>query len=468
MFRRQFVSALSSPLAVPLIAAPRPRPNILFITSDDLGLELGCYGEKLIETPHLDRLASTGVRFQTAYVVQASCSPSRSGMFTGLYPHANGQYGLVNSGHKLHDHLHQATIPAVLKKAGYRTGIIGKLHVAPEETFPFDTRYTNSADTRKVRDVTARATEFLNARTEGPFFLMLNYSDPHAFRKPDNPNDWYFPPQVDGLPARPIQPGPQTLFQFQQIDTAGQRERTANYYNAIKRLDDGIGMLMTALEKSGRVDDTVVIFCGDHGPPFARGKTTCYEAGLRVPFVVRWPGVSQSAVSPAMVSTVDIAPTIYDAAGVKAPVDVHGRSLRPVLRSPRANWRRYLAAEFHMHGAKPVYPRRAIRDDRFKLIHNLLAGTGKPSPVIDGDRAYSWSQEDRYKGTPIRRAFDTFADPPEFELYDLQADPIEFNNLADKPEHRGARDRLVKVLHKWRVDTNDPCLDPAFVTRLVG
>jgi N-sulfoglucosamine sulfohydrolase len=427
---------------------------------------LSSYGETLIRTPHLDRLADSGVRFRTAYVVQASCSPSRSGMFTGLYPHANGQYGLVNTGHKLHDHLYKATIPSVLKRAGYRTGIIGKLHVAPEDTFPFDARQTISADTRQVRRVAARAAEFWSQGGADPFFLMVNFSDPHAFRRSPNSTEWYFPPQVDGLPQKPIAPGPETLFRFQQIDTEGQRERTANYYNAIQRLDDGIGMLMAELEKGRHLDNTLVVFCGDHGPPFARGKTTCYESGLRVPFLVRWPGVSRPGVSGAMASTVDIAPTIFDAAGVESPVEMHGRSLRSAVRNPASRGRRYLAAEFHMHGSTPVYPRRAIRDDRYKLIHNLLAGKAKPSTGIDGDRAYPWSRDPRYDGTPVRAAFDTFADPPEFELYDLRDDPIEFVNLAGKAQSASIERRMKEAIHQWRVETRDPCLDPAFLPRL--
>ncbi|MEZ5404411.1 MAG: sulfatase [Bryobacteraceae bacterium] len=466
MLRRHLLAA--APAFVRSLSAQSRRPNVLFITADDLGLQMSSYGETLIETPHLDRLAGSGVRFQTAYVVQASCSPSRSGMFTGLYPHANGQYGLVNTGHRLHKHLHRATIPSVLKRAGYRTGIIGKLHVAPEETFPFDMRETNNALTREVRKVAAKAAEFWSAGSSDPFFLMVNYSDPHAFRQSPASSEWYFPPQVDGLPAQPLRPGPKTLFRFQQIDTEGQRERTANYYNAIKRLDDGVGMLMSALDKTGQAENTLVMFIGDHGPPFARGKTTCYESGLRIPFVVLWPGVSKTGASPAMVSTVDIAPTIYDAAGVDAPLELHGRSLRDAVRKPGSRGRGYLAGEFHMHGARPVYPRRAIRDDRYKLIHNLLAGKAKPSTGIDGDHAYQWSRETRYDGTAVRKAFDTFADPPEFELYDLRSDPIEFNNLAGRSETTAVERRMKEALHRWRVETKDPCLDLGFIPQLAA
>jgi N-sulfoglucosamine sulfohydrolase len=471
--RRDFLGTVGLTVFSTLVsvdAASRPRskkrPNILFITADDLGLQLGCYGETLIQTPNLDKLATDGVQFQIAYVAQASCSPSRSAMFTGLHTHSTGQYGLTNSGFALHPELRSKTIPNLLKAAGYRTGIIGKLHVAPEESFQFDFRNTNSGKTREVRWVADTAETFLQDTGDQPFFLMVNYSDPHAFRRPEDRTKWYFPPQVYGLPANPLPPSEKTLFAFQQIDTPEQRVRTAGYYNAVQRLDDGIGMLMRVLEKHRHREDTVVIFIGDHGPPFARGKTTVYEAGIRIPFIVCWPGVSKPMRSQAMVSTIDVLPTILDATGVAPAGKMHGKSLRTVLKDPDAPWREYLVAEFHFHGRRPFYPRRAIRDHRYKLIHNLLAGKARPSTGIDADPAYRVSQQPRYDGTPVRRAFETFANPPEFELYDLKSDPVEFNNLAGKPEYGAIQKRLTKALLEYRKQTGDPFLDPAFVKKM--
>jgi N-sulfoglucosamine sulfohydrolase len=468
MTRRDFAKRAAAAAATRVRtsgAASRP-PNILLITADDLGPMLGCYGETRIRTPHLDKLASTGVQFRTAYITQASCSPSRSSIFTGLYPHGTGQYGLANTGFSLHPYLRSQTIPALLNKSGYRTGILGKLHVEPEASFPFDERIKVSS-TRHVRDIAARAGAFLEQSKSAPFFLMVNYSDPHAFRRENNPNDWYFPPQVDGLPAKPIPPGPQTVWPFQQIDSPAQRERVANYYNAVMRLDDGIGMLMERLERAELAENTVVIFLGDHGPPFDRGKTSCYDAALRVPFLVRWPGVSKAMKSDAMVSSVDILPTILDAVGISIPTHVQGRSLRPVLSDARARWREYLAGEFHCHGAAGFFPRRTIRDGRYKLIRNLLAGKAKPRTGIDADIGFTTSREPRYDNTPVRRAFDTFADPPEYELYDLQEDPVEFRNLAGTPRAAAAEKRMAAALENWRNETKDPFLDPAY-TELVA
>jgi N-sulfoglucosamine sulfohydrolase len=458
-------------LSIPAGSLPgAERLNVLFITSDDLGPMLSCYGNQVIETPHLDRLAARSTQFEVAYVAQASCSPSRSAMFTGLYPHATGQYGLTGnadspSGFALHEHLRDRTIPALLKQAGFRTGIIGKLHVAPEDEFPFDVRPTG-VNTRSVRTVARSAREFFSTSADQPFFLMVNYSDPHATRDSQEVGGWHFEAQIDGLPVNPLKPGDAPPWPFQLIDEPLQLERVANYYNCIQRLDAGIGLLLEELADSGHDEDTLIIFCGDHGPPFCRGKTTVYEAGVRVPFLVAWPGVSRPMKSAAMVSTVDILPTILDAVGLDAPADLHGRSLRPVVSEPDAPWREYLVAEFHFHGTSPFYPRRGIRNARYHLIHNQLAGRNRPSNGIDGDQAMKFSQLEKYAGTPARRAFDTFADPPEFELYDLQQDSAELNNLAGAPQLAAVEEELKLALRHWQEETHDILLDPAMVQKL--
>ena len=445
------------------------RLNVLLITADDLGLQLSTYGDDVIETPNVDALAASGVQFEVAYVAQASCSPSRSAIFTGLYVHSNGQFGLTNaSDFSLHPHLHDATMPNILKRAGYRTGIIGKLHVDPQDRFQWDLR--SSVNARDVKGMAVAAEEFIGNGAEGPFFLMVNYTDPHAYRERDPQTreivgDWTFLDRFEGIPESLVEPSEKTVFPFQRIDTPEQRKRVAGYYNEVRRADIGIGLLLEALEREGHADNTLVILTGDHGPPFDRGKTTVYEGGVRVPFLVRWPGVSTPSRSTAMVSTVDILPTILDATGAPAAVEMEGMSLRPVLENPEADWRDYLFAEFHMHGA-PWFPRRAVRDDRYKLIHNLLAETASPRTGIDGDLGYVTSREERYDGTPVRQAFDILANPPEFELYDLEEDPWEFRNIAGEPEHTETLERLQTALQDWRRETDDPLLDPDFVERM--
>lgn len=439
-----------------LAGDPRPkRLNVLLITADDLGLQVGAYGETLIQTPNIDSLAAAGARFETAYVAQPSCSPSRASIFTGMYSHAHGHYGLTDTGLALHPELRNATIPNLLKQSGYLTGVIGKIHVNPISSFQFD--YRPAVNIRSVQDIALRVNNFIVSSAGQPFFLMVNYFDPHA-----DPNVFF--PQVDGLPLSPLLPGPATIFSWQQTDTLVQETRTAGYYASVQRLDAGIGFLMEVLRQHNLLDKTLIIFIGDNGPGFARAKTTLYENGIRTPFIVHWPGVTRIGdVNKAMVSTVDILPTILDAAGLPVPGHVQGVSLRSALSDTAYVGRTYLVAEHHLHGKTPFIPTRAIRNDRFKLIHNLRAGTVQPVPGADGDTAYYISRQPAYIGTPVRAAFDTFANPPEFELYDLLNDPIEFHNLAADPLYQTVLQELQTALMAWRTDTNDPFLEQSVI-----
>ncbi|MBL8989757.1 MAG: sulfatase [Gemmatimonadetes bacterium] len=448
-------------------AQPSRGPvNVLLIAADDLGIQLPGYGDSTAATPNLDRLAATGVLFRTVYAAQASCSPSRSSVFTGLFPHRNGQYGLTDAGFSIHPQFVERILTRVLKRAGYRTGLIGKLHVAPDSAFGFDWR--PSVDTRRVRDVAAEADRFFQAADPRPFFLMVSFKDPHAaddarLRRTDG-----FPIQIDGLPTTPLQPTDAMVLPFQGIVAPAQRRRVANYYNSILRVDTGVGLLLERLNRHGGANHTLVIFIGDHGPPFVRAKTTTYEAGVRIPMIIRWPEVGRPGVSTALASTVDIYPTILDAAGLPLPDDLHGRSLRSVLADPNSAWREYLPTEFHLHHPGSVFPSRAIRNQRYKLIVNLLSGRAEPTRRIDGDRAYRESRAARYRGTPVRHAFDVFADPPAVELYDLERDPAEFFNLAGRPDYRAVQDELTRALTTWRVETEDPFLDSAFTDRFAS
>ncbi len=461
------VNAEQSQQAVGASADHSARLNILLVTADDLGPQLSCYGDPIAKTPNIDALANQSVQFQTAYVSQASCSPSRSTMLTGLYPHANGHYGLANAnvGFQVHPELYPALLPNVLKRAGYRTGIIGKLHVNPENEFQLDLHERTGFGSRQVKTQLDFARDFVNQSGDRPWFLMFNLFDPHVARKRLPNGDrgpQFFPDQVDGLPAAPLSAEDVPPWPWQQVDSAAQRTKIAGYYNCVHRIDAAIGMLTALLHETKHWDDTLILFLGDHGPPFARGKTSCYEPGLRVPFIVRWPGVSKSHRSAKLVSSVDIYPTILDAAEIKVPEELHGRSLRPVLVDSKSTpWRQTMAAEFHYHGHSPFFPRRAITDGRFKLIHNLRAGELAASPSVDGDRAHILARQLR-SDHPARRAMERLNKPPAWELYDLEEDPNEFVNLAGDVQWQNIANRLKTALREWQRQTNDKFSDEDF------
>lgn len=421
---------ISSPLVfivlcafLPWARAAETRPNVVLITADDLGNQLSCYGETRIRTPALDTLAGQGVRFTRAYVTQSSCSSSRSSLLTGLYPHENGQYGLAHLGFSMH--AGQPTLPALLKGAGYYTGIIGKLHVEPAADFPFDWMpdEKGSALTRQVRWVAQQSRAFFaQAKASGrPFFYYVNYFDPHGPYTPDVR-------QVDRLPETPLDPERAPPLEFSGPTPEAVRRTNALFYDCVARVDAGMGLLMDELKAAGLANNTLVIFLGDNGAPVRRGKTTSYEMGVQVPLIVRWPGRARAGlVRDELVTMVDVMPTVLEAAEVAVPGRLGGRPLQPLLAGEKAPWREFLFTEMNFHAANMYWPQRTARDDRYKLLLNLVSTEGQAA----------------------------------VELFDLEADPGETKNLAGQSQYASAQRLLEAALQAWREKTGDPLLDPA-------
>jgi len=397
------------------------KPNILLIVSEDNGPELGCYGDACARTPNLDRLAGEGLRFTRAFVPQAGCSQSRASFLTGMYPHQHGQIGLATWGFRLYRE-DTPNLARSLKAAGYRTGIVGKLHVDPESAFPFDFHAVSSANfgRKDLAQYARYAAEFMAAGDQ-PFFLSVNYPDAH--------DPWIR--QVDGLPREPQTGRDVRAMRYMGIDPPGMREMVADYYNSLARLDALLGDLLAALERSGKAGDTLVIYLGDHGADMLRGKRTCYEGGLRIPLLLRWPGRIEPQVRDELVSTVDLVPTVLAAAGMAPGAPLPGRELQPLFARSVAEWRTHLFAEYHTHAAQNYFPQRCVRTGRFKLIDNLLPGEVNPD-------------------------------------YDLVADPYEFRNLADLPEHAATLKDLEQALGEWRRRTGDPLLDAGKLDQLTA
>ena len=443
----------------PLALVPRDR-NILLIVSEDNGPELGAYGDQFARTPVLDSLARDGVLFKNAYVPQAGCSQSRAAFLTGLYPHQNGQIGLATWKFGLF----RADTPNLvrsLKQSGYRTGIIGKLHVNPEEAFPFDFVAQPSANfQRKELSTYADSARVFMGASDKPFFLSVNYPDAH---RP-------FLRQVEGLPAEPLDDDDVESLPYMGLDSPTLRRATADYHNSMARLDTLIGKLMEVLRSTGKAGRTIVVYLGDHGADLLRGKRTCYEGGVRVPLIVRWPGRQRPGqVRDELVSTIDLVPTLIEAAGANPISGLPGLSLEPLVSGRDAAWREHLFTEFHLHSNHNYYPQRAVRDRRYKLIWNLMPGQENPGYFFTVNRfvgqdemQIALDQADEH----VRSAYALMASPPEFELYDLSQDPFEFRNLADMPEHREVLQDLKDRLLRWRQETDDAFLKPANVDRL--
>ena len=435
-------------------------PNILLIVSEDNGPELGSYGDPYVRTPHLDALARNGVRFSRAYVAQAGCSQSRAAFLTGLYPHQNGQIGLATWRFRLFRE-DTPNLVTALQQVGYRTGIIGKLHVNPASAFPFEfARIPNANFQRKDLDAyAADAKEFITA-SDRPFFLSVNYPDAH---RP-------FLDNVGGLPKLPLTGADVKPLAYMGIDFPALRDDTAGYYNSLGRLDSLIGDLLRVLRESGRADRTLIVYLGDHGADLFRGKRTSYEGGVRVPLIVRWADRQQSGkVRDELVSTVDLLPTLLAAAGAAPLPGLPGRSLLPLIAGESVAWRKKLFTEFHLHSNHNYYPQRTVRDERYKLIWNLMPDQVNPGYDFTMSRFYSADDLDRALARApvrVRKAYARMRRPPEFELYDLERDPYEFENLASVPDHRSVLAELKDALLAWRRETGDPFLDAENVMRL--
>lgn len=441
------------------LSTERP-PNILLIVSEDNGPELGAYGDPYARTPVLNGLARDGVLFQNAYVPQAGCSQSRAALLTGLYPHQSGQIGLATWKYSMYRE-DTPNVVRSLKQAGYRTGIVGKLHINPAEAFPFDFVAQPRANfQRNDMGIYARAASEFIGEADGPFFLSVNYPDAH---RP-------FLRQAEGLPADPVTEEDVESLTYMGLDFPTLRLATADYYNSLSRLDTLIGDLLEALRQSGQSENTLVVYLGDHGADLLRGKRTCYEGGLRIPLIVRWPGRQQAGqVREELVSTLDLAPTILAAARASPIRGLEGTSLEPLLEGGDPEWRQYLFTEYHVHSNHNYYPQRAVRSSRYKLIWNLMPGEENPGHAFTVNRfmgADEMQQALERTSPAVRGAYARMAEPPEFELYDLDEDPYEFSNLASDPSHQEVLHDLQSRLLAWRERTDDAFLEPLNVRRL--
>lgn len=427
------------------------RRNVILLVSDDQGMDLGCLGVA-VKTPNLDALAAQGTRFDHAYAAVSSCSPSRAVLYTGLYTHQNGMYGLAHDVHNqgLRDGI--LTLPRLMKNAGYTTALVGKKHVRPESAFPYDVEL--APERSGIRDVAliADATEvFLRGIGDAPFFVTVGYSDPH--RAPvnfGNNREW---PRVHD-----VRYDPATVTVPSHLpDLPAVRADLAQYYESLSRLDEGVGMIRAALERTGHADDTLILFVSDNGRPFPGAKTNLYDPGLHLPLIVHAPGAAGGAVSDAMVSWVDIAPTILAWTGAAAPsYPLPGRSLLPLLGQRTVPGWDAIFASHDFHEINQYYPMRAIRTRTRSYIENLAWQL--PYPVA-GDVAGSESWKAIAADPRIRigkRTQAAYLQRPAREFYDLERDPDEVTNLATRRDRVAERDALAAKLAAFRAETHDP------------
>ncbi len=461
------------------LALSAAEKNIVIVIADDLSPTLGCYGDMAAVTPNIDRLASDGTLFRHAFATTASCSASRSVILTGLHNHRNGHYGHLHSYHKFSSFPWVKTLPVMLANAGYRTARVGKHHNGPEEVYFFEEKIKGNG--RSTVEMANNCEEFIKAESEKPFFLYYATSDPHrgggtATELPHKPNRFGNKPNKGAYPGVKevfYDPAKVSIPHFLP-DTPETRAELSQYYQSTSRVDQGLGRLVEILKKAGKWENTLILFTSDHGMAFAGGKTTVYEGGLRVPFVVRNPYQKERGnTNNAMISFVDIMPTLLDFAGgydaknraakpalaslKKGPYRFHGRSFLPILAGKNPEGWDAVNASHTFHEIQMYYPMRVVRDRKYKLIWNIAHPLPYPF-ASDLWAAPSWqAQWNKGQSAPYgKKTVREYIHRSQFELFDISADPNEAVNLAADKKYAPILEEYKAMLKKFQSSTQDP------------
>jgi N-sulfoglucosamine sulfohydrolase len=424
-------------IALGLIAglASAAPPHVVVFLADDLGrLDTAVYGSKHVRTPNLERLSASGMTFERAFIASPACAPSRAALLTGLMPARNGaeaNHTYPKPGTKF--------LSASLKGLGYEIASFGKIaHGVDRPEYGFD------HFSRPPVDLAQHVAEYFEQRdSEAPLLLMVGDRRPHV---PWTSENIYDPREVDLPPYF--------------IDTPETREHRARYYSDITGLDEELGKVMKmAREKLG--DNIVFVFSSDHGGQWPFGKWNLYDAGINVPLIVAWDGkIKPNTRTKAMVSWVDVIPTLIELAGQKPPSGIDGRSFADVLTGKRQEHRAEIFTTHSGDGVYNVYPIRSIRTERFKYIRNLLPDHihSNHSDILrkDGAGAYwdSWDQAAQSDPHAAEIIEHYFVRPAE-ELYDLSNDALEQNNLAANSEHAQTLQELSGRLDRWMQQQGD-------------
>jgi arylsulfatase A-like enzyme len=404
------------------------RPNILYIHSHDTGRYCQPYGHA-IPTPNMQRLAEQGVLFRNNFCANPTCSASRAALLTGQSPHNSGMLGLAHRGWALYDY--RQHIVHTLRTAGYRSTLCGVQHVAKDASVIGYDEILKTENAR-VEGAAPVAAEFLASGPQQPFFLSVGFVETHReFREPG--------PAEDARYCRPPDPLP---------DTPETRRDMAAFKASARALDGGIGTVLDALEANGLAENTLVICTTDHGIAFPGMKCNLTDHGIGVLLIVRGPGgFTGGTVCDALVSHIDLFPTLCDLLEIEPPQWLQGKSLMPLVRGEAEEVNDAIFAEVTYHAA--YEPKRAVRTRRWKLIRRFGERAEKAIlPNCDDSVSKTLWLDAGWRERPVA---------PE-QLYDLVFDPNETNDLAADPAHRAVLDEMRSRLDRWMHQTDDPLL----------
>ena len=392
------------------VVAASDRPNFLIWVADDQYLEsVGCYGGNPTHTPNIDKLANDGMRFTRAYSTASVCTPARSALYTGMYPIKNGA-------HPNHSGLKEGipSMPNIMRKLGYKTGLVGKEGVhktptRPTDLFTWDVRIPHTKVTiggaeysekaaKKHRVMDYEKIGAFMSQAQEPFCLFVASSLPHS-------------------------PG------LTRIENGLTGYEASNWTT-----DRQFGKCLELLKKAGKKENTVIVFVSDNGSNTPRSKYTLFEPGVNVPMIIHWPGhVQANSVSRALVDFTDVMPTLIELGGGISPRDMDGKSLLPLMNGEKIAVRKDLFLSFTCLGVKGVkqpYPIRSVVSEKYKLIHYLNPNILPP------------------KGSVKTRS-------PEYLLFDLENDPSELNNLAEDEHHQAVLKDMLGRLNRWKAEVGD-------------
>jgi uncharacterized sulfatase len=447
-----FLSA--SFLRIDLAAQPSgkqtSRPNIVLFIADDLGWnDIGPYGNQVVKTPNLDRFASESMRFTHAFASSSTCAPSRSSIFTGLMPFRHGAHG--NHGGVKENTL---SLAQYMKALGYVVAIAGKLHVGPQIVFSFERisktnmpepGFEEKPGLNYDLNVEPVDTWLSKQSPDQPFLLIIADHSPHVVW----PEQSGYHPQDVNIP--PV-----------HIDTEETRRARARYYEDITKMDRNVGRVLQSLTERNLIENTAMVFTADQGPQWPFAKWSLYDYGIRAPLIVRWPGMVKAGTnSSAMVSHVDLLPTFVEIAGGSHPEEIDGKSFLHLLRGKTEIHRNVVFATHTGDGTMNRSPSRMLRTSRYKYILNLAPENTYHTHMDkaedhDGGREYwtSWvekAKNDKHAQDVLQR----YHKHPREELYDLETDPEERNNLAAVGKHKELIRRFRKELSVWRQGQGD-------------
>ena len=413
-------------------------PNMIIFIADDVSWDdLGCYGNDQVQSPNIDSLAEKGIIFKNAYLTTSSCSPSRNSIITGRYPHNTGAAEL----HSMPP-MDMISLPEILKSKGYFTLQAGKFHMGDYAIRGFD-------EVHNDREINGFGGEeywehaIENIPKGKPFFMWFASIDAHRgwgenkFSGIHNPDEIKVPEYlVDG---------PETRLDL------------VNYYDEITRFDYYIGKVVQKLKEKGAYENTIIIVMADNGRPFPHSKTRVNDQGVKTPFVVHYPQATatQNSVSQSLISTIDIAPTLIDLAGIEPKDHFQGVSFKKLLLNSNQKHRNYVFAEHNWHDYEAY--ERMVSNEHYMYIKNERPQFAQRGPLdAVNSTTYAELKQALFNGSITKKQAEIFMSPrPQEELYDLIADPYQFNNLLLGENIPLAYQELKQKLEEWSVSTGD-------------